>query len=91
MIVFKDVSKIYKMGDEELRALDHASLHIREGEFVAIIGPSGSGKSTLMNIMGCLDTADEGEYPMLHSSAKNASSGIPAIARMFFKVPFATS
>ena len=62
MIVFKDVSKIYKMGDEELRALDHASLHIREGEFVAIIGPSGSGKSTLMNIMGCLDTADEGEY-----------------------------
>ncbi|MBR0107186.1 MAG: ABC transporter ATP-binding protein [Lachnospiraceae bacterium] len=62
MIVFKDVSKIYKMGDEELRALDRASLHIREGEFVAIVGPSGSGKSTLMNIMGCLDTADEGEY-----------------------------
>ncbi len=62
MIQFKDVSKIYKMGDSELRALDHANLHVRQGEFVSIIGPSGSGKSTLMNIMGCLDTADEGEY-----------------------------
>ena len=45
-----------------LRALDHANMHIREGEFVSIIGPSGSGKSTLMNIVGCLDLADEGEY-----------------------------
>ena len=62
MIIFKDVSKIYRMGDETLYALDHASLHIRPGEFVSIIGPSGSGKSTLMNIMGCLDTADEGTY-----------------------------
>lgn len=62
MIIFKDVSKIYHMGETTLRALDHASLHIRKGEFVSIIGPSGSGKSTLMNIMGCLDLADEGEY-----------------------------
>lgn len=62
MIVFKDVSKIYRMGDTELRALDHANMHIREYEFVSIIGPSGSGKSTLMNIIGCLDEADEGEY-----------------------------
>lgn len=62
MIVFKDVSKIYHMGDTELRAIDHANLHIREHEFVSIIGPSGSGKSTLMNIIGCLDEADEGEY-----------------------------
>jgi putative ABC transport system ATP-binding protein len=62
MIVFRDVSKIYRMGDTELRALDHANMHIREHEFVSIIGPSGSGKSTLMNIIGCLDEADEGEY-----------------------------
>ncbi len=62
MIQMKDVSKIYTIGNEELHALDHASLTINDGEFVAIIGPSGSGKSTLMNIIGCLDTADEGEY-----------------------------
>ena len=62
MIIFQDVSKVYQMGDEKVRALDHASLHIRPGEFVSIIGPSGSGKSTLMNIMGCLDVADEGQY-----------------------------
>lgn len=62
MIIFQDISKIYRIGDEEVRALNHASLHIFPGEFVSIIGPSGSGKSTLMNIMGCLDTADEGQY-----------------------------
>ena len=62
MIQFKDVSKIYRMGENSLRALDHANMHIREGEFVSSIGPSGSGKSTLMNIVGCLDLADEGEY-----------------------------
>ena len=62
MITFRDVSKIYHIGGEEVRALDHASMQIEQGEFVGIIGPSGSGKSTLMNIMGCLDVADEGEY-----------------------------
>ena len=62
MIIFRDVSRIYHIGDTTLRALDHANMHIREGEFVSIIGPSGSGKSTLMNIVGCLDLADEGEY-----------------------------
>ena len=62
MIQLKDVSKIYRMGTSEVRALDHASMEIEKGEFVSIVGPSGSGKSTLMNIIGCLDTADEGEY-----------------------------
>ncbi|MGI6112236.1 MAG: ABC transporter ATP-binding protein [Bilifractor sp.] len=64
MIELKDVSKVYQMGDEEVRALDHASLEIDDGEFVSIVGPSGSGKSTMMNIIGCLDTADEGEYDL---------------------------
>lgn len=62
MIVFQDVSKIYQIGDSVVRALDHANICIKEGEFVSIIGPSGSGKSTLMNIIGCLDIADEGTY-----------------------------
>ena len=62
MIVLKDVCKTYQVGDEIVRALDHASLTVEDGEFVSIIGPSGSGKSTMMNIIGCLDTADSGEY-----------------------------
>ncbi len=71
MIIFQDISKIYRIGDEEVRALNHASLHIFPGEFVSIIGPSGSGKSTLMNIMGCLDTADEGQYLLDGQSVSN--------------------
>ena len=62
MIQLKDISRIYQMGDERVYALKKASLHIRKGEFVSITGPSGSGKSTMMNIIGCLDCADEGEY-----------------------------
>jgi len=62
MIQLKDVCKYYQVGDDKVRALDHASLHIHPHEFVSIIGPSGSGKSTLMNIIGCLDIADAGEY-----------------------------
>ena len=62
MIQLRDISKIYHVGGQEVRALDKASLTIQKGEFVSIIGPSGSGKSTLMNIMGCLDVADSGEY-----------------------------
>lgn len=62
MIELKEISKIYTIGDETVYALDHASMSIQEGEFVSIIGPSGSGKSTMMNIIGCLDVADEGEY-----------------------------
>ncbi len=62
MIDLRDVSKVYQVGDERVRALDHASVHVYPQEFVSIIGPSGSGKSTLMNIIGCLDTADAGLY-----------------------------
>ena len=62
MIDMKDLCKVYLVGDERVRALDHATLHIYPKEFVSIIGPSGSGKSTLMNIIGCLDVADAGSY-----------------------------
>ena len=62
MIDIKDLCKYYLVGDERVRALDHATLHIYPQEFVSIIGPSGSGKSTLMNIIGCLDVADAGSY-----------------------------
>ena len=62
MIDIKELCKYYLVGDERVRALDHATLHIYPHEFVSIIGPSGSGKSTLMNIIGCLDIADAGSY-----------------------------
>ncbi len=62
LIEFKDVSKIYNMGDTVVRAADHISFQIYKGEFIAIVGQSGSGKSTCMNIIGCLDVPSEGEY-----------------------------
>ena len=62
MIQLKNICKFYQVGEDRVRALDHANLHIYPQEFVSIIGPSGSGKSTMMNIIGCLDVADAGEY-----------------------------
>jgi putative ABC transport system ATP-binding protein len=62
VIRIENLSKIYENGPLQVKALDHVSLTIEEGEFVAIMGASGSGKSTLMNIIGCLDRATEGEY-----------------------------
>ncbi len=62
MIRLENVCKTYFLGGETVRAVDHISLSIKEHEYIAVIGASGSGKSTLMNIIGCLDTADEGAY-----------------------------
>lgn len=62
MIELQNVCKRYQIGEETVTALDKATLTIEDGEFVSIVGPSGSGKSTMMNIIGCLDTADEGVY-----------------------------
>ena len=73
MIRIKDLSKYYRIGDEEVHALDHASLHVSPGEFVGIIGPSGSGKSTLMNIIGCLDTPTSGTYVLAGEDVSSAS------------------
>ena len=63
-IQLREVCKNYQVGTEVIHALDHVSLDIFEGEFVSILGPSGSGKSTLMNIIGCLDVADDGAYAL---------------------------
>lgn len=62
LVEFRNVYKIYEMGDETVRAIDGISFQVYRGEYVAIIGQSGSGKSTCMNIIGCLDVPTSGEY-----------------------------
>ncbi len=61
MIELRDVTRTYKMGAEEIHALDHVDLTIADGEFVAVVGPSGSGKSTLLHVIGGLDTPTGGQ------------------------------
>ena len=60
IVQFENVSRIYTSGDHELRALDHVSFSLDEGKFVVILGPSGAGKSTLLNLLGGLDSPNEG-------------------------------
>ena len=62
LLELKNIGKKYKIGTEEINALNSIDLKINKGEYVALMGPSGSGKSTLMNIIGCLDTPSVGEY-----------------------------
>ena len=64
LVKIKEMYKIYNEGENEVRALAGVSLNIEKGEFVAIVGQSGAGKSTLMNMLGCLDLPDQGEYEL---------------------------
>ncbi len=62
LLELKNINKFYPLGQEQLQVLFDINLTVNKGEFIAVRGPSGSGKSTLMNILGCMDTADSGEY-----------------------------
>jgi putative ABC transport system ATP-binding protein len=74
LVELRNVSKIYRLGDEEIRALDDVTLDIDSGEFISIIGPSGSGKSTLMHILGCLDSPTHGTITLDGTMIQGASS-----------------
>lgn len=80
MLDLKNIKKYFKMGDEEIKALDDISLMVNKGEYLSIIGPSGSGKSTLMNIIGLLDISDSGEYLLDGVNIKEMSDG--ALAKL---------
>ena len=62
MIQLKNITKVYKNGDNDLFALKGINMDIKKGDFIAVMGASGSGKTTLLNILGCMDSATEGEY-----------------------------
>ena len=81
LIDIKDVTKVYPMGNQEVRALDGVSIDIRPNEYVAIMGPSGSGKSTLMNVVGCLDTPTSGTYLLNGQNVSSMSDNELAAAR----------
>jgi putative ABC transport system ATP-binding protein len=74
LLELRNVSKIYRLGGEEIRALDDVTLDIEAGQFISIIGPSGSGKSTLMHILGCLDTPSTGTIRLDGKMIQDASS-----------------
>jgi putative ABC transport system ATP-binding protein len=80
LLELRNVSKIYHLGGEEIRALDDVTLDIGSGEFISIIGPSGSGKSTLMHILGCLDSPSHGtihlDGTMIQSASARELAGI---------------
>ena len=73
LVELRNVSKLYHLGGEEIRALDDISLDIESGEFISIIGPSGSGKSTLMHILGCLDSPTHGSIQLDGTMIQNAN------------------
>ena len=75
------IRKVYKIGGEELAALDGIDLDIHQGEFAALMGPSGSGKSTLMNILGCLDRPSTGSYLLDGEEVAGLSDDKLAITR----------
>jgi putative ABC transport system ATP-binding protein len=75
LVVATDLTKVYVLGDTELRALDGVSLTVERGEFLAIMGASGSGKSTLMNVLGCLDRPTSGSYTLDGHEVSRLSRG----------------
>jgi putative ABC transport system ATP-binding protein len=81
MIDLEDVTKVYHLGDNEVRALDGVSLHIAKGEMTAIMGPSGSGKSTLLAILGCLDVPSTGTYQLDGINVEKMSDDQLAVVR----------
>ena len=81
IIDVRDLVKIYRTGEMELRALDGVSFAIDRGEFVAIMGPSGSGKSTAMNMLGCLDSPTDGSYILNGKDVSKLSSDELAYVR----------
>ncbi len=81
IIAARDVRKVYRMGGEEVAALDGVSLTIDHGEFVAIMGPSGSGKSTFMNLIGALDVPTEGSLTVDGTELADASPADLAVLR----------
>ena len=81
VIDIRSVTKVYHLGEVDVRALDGIDLDVGEGEFVAIMGPSGSGKSTLMNIIGCLDRPTEGTYVLDGADVSTLSRDERAIIR----------
>jgi len=84
MIKIEDLHKSYPIGKESLHVLKGLNLHIKEGEFVSIMGSSGSGKSTLLNIVGLLDTHDEGNYYLNGQLIKDMNEKKAAILRNKF-------
>jgi len=81
LIQVRDLTKVYHMGQEEVRALDGVSLDIARGEYAAIMGASGSGKSTLMNILGCLDSPSSGTYVLEDETVSDLSENQLAAIR----------
>lgn len=81
LIEIKNLNKIYVMGQVEVEALKDINLHIRQNEYVAIMGPSGSGKSTLMNILGCLDTPTTGQYLFNNTDVSHLSDDALSLMR----------
>jgi len=81
VISLENVKKLYKVGDQEIRALDGVDIQLGEGEFASIIGPSGSGKSTLMHLLGCLDTPTQGRLEVCGHDLSRASSDLLARVR----------
>ncbi len=81
VILTRDITKVYQMGEVQVNALAGVSISIQQGEVVAIMGPSGSGKSTLMNIIGCLDRPTSGEYFLDGELVSNMTDDQLAVVR----------